>query len=134
MDPISASLLVAVATGTGGEVGRQLWATLRGLVRRDPRREATGSPGPAAGEVELASLAEAPHDVERARRLSEALSFRAAQDPEFRAHLMRWQQQTQMLRTGDGDSHNTVTGGTQNGPVIQGRDFSEINFHAPGQG
>lgn len=134
MDPVSASLLVAVATGTGGEVGRQLWSTLRGLVRRNQGREATGSSGSAAGEVELASLSEAPHDVGRAQRLSEALSFRAAQDPEFRANLMRWLQQAQTLRTGNGDTENAVTGGIQQGPIVQGRDFSGINFNAPGQG
>jgi hypothetical protein len=133
VDPVLTSLLVATATGTGGEMGRQLWAVLRGLVRRNPTRETAGSPDPAAGEVELASLSEAPHDVERARRLSEALSFRAAQDPEFRANLLRWQQQAQMLR-GNGDTRNTVTGGSQRGPIVQGRDFSGINFNAPGQG
>ncbi|GAA3774184.1 hypothetical protein ACFS5L_29020 [Streptomyces phyllanthi] len=134
MDPISASLLVAVATGAGGEAGRQLWESLRGWVRRNPADEAAGSPVPVTGEVELASFSEAPHDVERARALSEALSCRAEQDPLFRASLMQWQQQTQRLHTGHGDTDNTVSGGTQNGPVVQGRDFSGINFNAPGQG
>ncbi|MGW0756923.1 hypothetical protein ACWD1Y_10605 [Streptomyces sp. NPDC002814] len=134
MDPISVSLLVAVATGAGGEVGRQLWVALRGLVRRNPEEGAAGSPDPATGDVELASLSEAPHDVDRARALSEVLSRRAEQDPLFRANLTQWQQQAQMLHTGDGDTSNTINGGTQNGPVVQGRDFSGINFNAPGQG
>ncbi|MDH6214827.1 hypothetical protein [Streptomyces pseudovenezuelae] len=134
MDPISASLLVAAATGAGGEMGRQLWEALRGLVRRNPVEQATGSLGPATGEVELASLSEAPHDVDRARALSDALSRRAEQDPLFRANLTQWQQEAQLLRTGDGDTTNTISGGNQNAPVVQGRDFSGINFNVPGQG
>ncbi|MFF6990982.1 hypothetical protein [Streptomyces sp. NPDC010273] len=133
MDPISASLLTALATGAGGEVGQQLWSALRGLVRRRPTEDAGGSPGAATGEGELTSLFQAPHDVERARALSEALSRRAEQDPLFRTHLTQWQQQAQMLRTGDGDTSNTVSGGDQRGPVVMGRDFSTINFNAPGQ-
>ncbi|MFE9092907.1 hypothetical protein [Streptomyces sp. NPDC007264] len=133
MDPISASILVAAATGAGGEMGRQLWASLRGLVQRDSAEEPAGSPGPATCEVELASLAEAPHDVERARALSEALSRRAGRDPLFRQALTQWRQQAQILHTGAGDTHNTVSGGTQKGPVVQGRDFSGITFNAPGR-
>jgi hypothetical protein len=123
MDPISASLLVAAATGAGGELGRQLWAALRGLVRT----------GPATGEAELTALSEAPHDMQRAHALSEALNRRADQDPSFRAHLTQWQQQAQLLRTGDGDTRNAISGGIQQGPVVQGRDFSGITFHAPPQ-
>jgi len=134
VDPISASLLVAAATGAGGEVGRHLWAALCGLVRRSPAEEAPGSPVPVTGEAELALLSEAPHDVERARSLGEALCRRAEHDPVFRSGLMQWRQQAQLLRAGDGDTTNTVSGGTQNGPVVQGRDFSGVNFNAPGRG
>ncbi|MFF7639267.1 hypothetical protein [Streptomyces canus] len=112
---------MAAATGAGGELGRQLWSALRGLVKT----------GPATGEAELVALSEAPHDVERARALSEALSRRAEQDTSFRTHLTQWQQQAQLLRTGDGDTHNAISGGTQNGPVVQGRDFSGITFSSP---
>ena len=134
MDPISASLLTAVATGAGGELGQQLWGALRGLVRRSPTGEPAGSPDPATGEAELTALSAAPHDVERARALSEALRRRAEQDPLFRTHLTQWQQQAQVLRTGDGDAHNTVSGGNQQGPIVQGRDFSGLNINVPGQG
>lgn len=125
---------MAVATGAGGEVGHQLWAQLRGLVRRGPSEGAAGALEPTTCDAELASLSEAPHDVERARALGAALIRRAEQDPLFRADLTHWQQQAQMLRTGDGHTTNTVSGGTQRGPVVQGRDFSGINFNAPGQG
>ncbi|MFD4525265.1 hypothetical protein ACFWP7_15350 [Streptomyces sp. NPDC058470] len=134
MDPISASLLTAVATGAGGQMGLQLWEALRGLVRGGRAEEAAGSPDPATGEDELTSLSEAPHDLERARALSEALRRRAEQDLLFRTNLMQWQQQAQLLRTGDGNTTNTISGGSQGGPVVQGRDFSGINFNVPGQG
>jgi hypothetical protein len=138
MDPISAGLLVALASGAAGEAGRQLWVALNGLVRRRPPEadsgspEAdSGSPEAAVGEAEVASLADAPRDVARAQALSEALGRRAAQDPSFRASVAQWHQQAQALRTGDGDVSNTISGGTQHGPVLQGRDFSGINFNTP---
>ncbi|MGC0403253.1 hypothetical protein RKD27_005897 [Streptomyces sp. SAI-126] len=48
--------------------------------------------------------------------------------------MTHWQQQAHLLRTGDGDTHNTISGGTQSGPVVQGRDFSGITFNAPPPG
>ncbi|CAL9508555.1 hypothetical protein SUDANB145_03569 [Streptomyces sp. enrichment culture] len=133
MDPIAAGLLVAVATGAAGEAGRQLWDVLGRLVRRAPE-PGDGTPDtrvPATGEAELAALDEAPHDMERARRLSEALGHRAVHDSEFRAELAQWQHQARILRTGDGETSNTISGGVQHGPVLQGRDFSEIHFNGP---
>ncbi|CAL9302851.1 hypothetical protein [Streptomyces sp. SudanB182_2057] len=130
MDAISADLLVTVATGAAGEAGRQLWAALSGLVRRRP----AAAEEPVTGEVELASLAEAPHDVARARALSDVLALRAERDPLFLAGLTRWHEQARTLETGQGDTSNTISGGTQNGPVLQGRDFSGITFNDPGQG
>lgn len=132
MDSISAELLVTMATGAAGEAGRQLWAALSGLVRRRPAEGE--APEPVTGEVELASLAEAPHDVERARALSEALGLRAEQDPWFLDGLTRWHERARSLETGQGDTSNTISGGTQHGPVLQGRDFSGITFNDPGQG
>ncbi|MDN3264925.1 hypothetical protein QWJ26_35015 [Streptomyces sp. CSDS2] len=132
MDSISAELLVTMATGAAGEAGRQLWAALSGLVRRRPA--AGEEPEPATGEVELASLAEAPHDVARALALSEVLAVRAERDPSFLAGLTRWHEQARRLETGQGDTSNSISGGTQNGPVLQGRDFSGITFNDPGQG
>ncbi|MFF9521785.1 hypothetical protein [Streptomyces achromogenes] len=130
MDSISADLLVTMATGAAGEAGRQLWAALSGLVRRRPAEEE--APEPATGEAELVSLAEAPHDVARARALSEVLGARAEQDPWFLAELTRWHQRARGLETGQGDTSNTISGGTQHGPVLQGRDFSGITFNDPG--
>ncbi|MGP2435954.1 hypothetical protein [Streptomyces sp. JW3] len=133
MDSISAGLLVAVATGAAGEAGRQLWSALGSLVRRtpDPGEGPPDAPAPTTGEAELAALDEAPDDLTRAHRLSEALGQRALRDPEFRTALTQWQQQAQITRTGDGETSNTITGGVQHGPVLQGRDFSGITFNGP---
>lgn len=131
MDPISAGLLVAIATGAAGEARTQLWAVLTGLVRRSPG-DATAQPDAISsnhGESELALFAESPNDLYRARALSEALRRRAAHDEYFRADLIQWHQRAQALRTGDGQTNNTISGGSQNGPVLQGRDFSGINFN-----
>ncbi|MFJ4695394.1 hypothetical protein [Streptomyces sp. NPDC088766] len=130
MDPISAGLLVAMATGAGGEAGRQLWAVLNRLVRGRP--EDRGSPAVAAGEAELVALSQAPHDEERARALSAVLLHRAEQDAVFRADLAQWWQRARTLSTGQGETTNTISGGTQRSQVLQGRDFSGITFNGPG--
>jgi hypothetical protein len=56
------------------------------------------------------------------------LAVRAAVDTEFSAGLRQWHEQAKLVRTGDGDVHNTISGGTQYGPVLQGRDFSGLSF------
>ncbi|MGW6456692.1 hypothetical protein ACWF94_12340 [Streptomyces sp. NPDC055078] len=66
MDPISLAVLAALAGGAGGEIGRQAWAGLSGVVRR--RRAAAtaagdgdgGSPGGAAGESPQVTPAGSP--------------------------------------------------------------------------
>lgn len=141
MDPISAALLAALAGGAGGELGRQAWAGLTALVRRPigrGQRDSAQPPAVSTGEAELAQLQEEPQDVARAQALSIALAVRAAVDSGFSAGLRHWHEQAKLVRTGDGDVHNTVSGGTQSGPVLQGRDFSGISFTAsappPAQG
>ncbi|MBT2428917.1 hypothetical protein J7F02_25645 [Streptomyces sp. ISL-112] len=122
MEPISTALLLAVAGGAGGEAGRQLWAKLSDLVRRE-------TPETAGGVVELTSLEASPDAADRAQALGAALCLRAERDSAFKDGLTQWHQQAQALRTGDGDTKNTISGGTQEGPVLQGRDFSGINFN-----
>ncbi|MFE7644752.1 hypothetical protein [Streptomyces phaeoluteigriseus] len=117
-----------MASGAAGEAGRQLWAALNHLVRGRPEE---GSPAVAAGEAELVSLSRAPDDEERARALSAILLRRAEQDAVFQAGLAQWQQQARTLGTGPGETHNTISGGTQRSPVLQGRDFSGITFNGP---
>ncbi|MFF7358584.1 hypothetical protein ACFZA1_39090 [Streptomyces filipinensis] len=129
MDPVSVGLLVALAGGAGGELGRQAWAGLTALVRRPFRRDAgEEAPAVSSGEAELARLEQDPTDQQQAQALSTALAVRAALDPDFRTGLQAWQEQANLVSTGDGTVHNTISGGTQHGPVLQGRDFSGLSF------
>ena len=130
MDPVSIGLLAALAGGAGGEMGRQAWAGLSALVGRPFRHSRdTGQPVVvSSGEAELAALETAPSDLARAQALHTALVTRAAVDAEFDVGLQRWLAQARLATTGDGEVHNTISGGTQNGPVLQGRDFSGISF------
>lgn len=131
MDPVSVGLLAALAGGAGGEVGRQAWAGLTELVRRPFRRDGGGHvPAVSSGEPELVRLAGDPGDQGRAQALSAALAVRAALDETFRTALAAWAEQAKLVRTGDGAVTNTVSGGTQYGPVVQGRDFSNLTLTA----
>ncbi|MEU5578702.1 hypothetical protein ABZ791_21660 [Streptomyces huasconensis] len=134
MDPITAAALAALAGGLGGEAGRQAWQGLTALVRRPFGRAAAegtedgGAPQVGSGELEVAALAENPGDPVRAQALATALGVRAALDGEFRRHLEEWWQRAQ-AGSGGGNVHNSISGGTQNGPVLQGRDFSSLTFN-----
>ncbi|MFE5678656.1 hypothetical protein ACFQ7B_28145 [Streptomyces erythrochromogenes] len=130
MDPVSVALLSALAGGVAGEVGRQTWTALGALVRRPFGRGGGNTPSVSSGEPELTSLATDPGDQGRAQALSTALAVRAAVDEDFRAGLAAWQEQAALVRTGDGAVTNLVSGGTQNGPVLQGKDFTNLTFNA----
>lgn len=144
VDPISVGLLAALAGGAGGEMGREAWAGLVALVRRPFRRRDDAVPVQASGDAELVALAQAPADPARARALSEVLARRAAGDEDFARALDLWRRQAPAVGEA-GSVTNTVSGGTQHGPVLQGRDFSGITFttsppppsapgHQPGPG
>ncbi|MEV5972304.1 hypothetical protein [Streptomyces sp. NPDC051921] len=131
MDPIAVGLLAALAGGAGGELGRQAWAGLGALVRRPfGRGDRADPPEPVVspGVAELDLLAQDPDDPERAQALSTALAVRAAVDPEFGAGLETWHRQAHRVRSGEGDVHNHISGGSLYGPVLQGRDFSGLTF------
>ncbi|MET9346015.1 hypothetical protein [Streptomyces termitum] len=125
MDPVSVGMLAALAGGAGGELGRQAWAALSDVVRRPFGRR----PGASSGEAELRALDEAPDEPARAEALRGVLVARAAEEPEFAAALASWHQQVRALP--DGSVTNTVSGGTQYGAVVQGRDFHGVSFGAP---
>ncbi|WP_119582260.1 hypothetical protein [Streptomyces europaeiscabiei] len=133
MDPVSVGLLAALAGGAGGELGRQAWAGLSDLVRRPLRRGQNTAQDPVANsaEAELAALGQGPTDPVRAQALSTALAVRAALDTDFRAGLQLWHEQAKLVHAGDAEVHNTISGGTQSGPVFQGRDYSGISFAIP---
>lgn len=127
MDPITLSVvLLAVVTGASEAVGGQLLSGLASLIRRPWHRKALPS-----GEAELTALRESPDDQRKALRLAEVLLDRSEADAEFGQGLQSWWVQAEPLRDSAGDVTNTISGGTQHGPVLQGRDFSNITFGTP---
>ena len=125
----------AIVSGAGSQLGAQLWEGVVSLVRRPFHRKAAAAVMPAAvvpaGEAELAALQQAPGDQHKAVALAEALLARSGADDEFRRALESWWQQAEPIRANIGNVTNTISGGTQQGPVLQGRDFSNITFGAP---
>jgi hypothetical protein len=146
MDPVTiGAVLLAIAGGVGGALGAQLWAGVSALVRRPSRHHAAADSTAQAplpvGTAELAALERAPTDEGRAVALAEVIVQRARVDAEFRQALEVWWEQSAPIRTGAGNVTNTISGGTQQGPVLMGRDFTGLMFRAtpsvppvPGQG
>jgi tetratricopeptide (TPR) repeat protein len=133
MDPVTiGAVLLAIISGASGELGSRLWAGVGALVRRPFRRQAPEDNVAAlsAGDVELTALERAPADERRAVALAEVLVARAYADGEFRRALDGWWEQASPVRAGAGNVTNTISGGTQHGPVLQGRDFSNVTFGA----
>lgn len=88
MEPIPVALLGAIAGGSGGDSGRDAWASLRALVSRPFRRSGT------SGTAALTALERTPSDPDRAQVLSQVLTARADIDPEFETALARWLEET----------------------------------------
>ncbi|MFI9237073.1 hypothetical protein [Streptomyces sp. NPDC053079] len=122
MDPIAPELLMALASGTAGAAGQQIWFALRNLVARRPDPEAAPD-----GAGELVALDETPDSVDRARELAGTLAERAGQDPAFARALETWRREAEVLpglRTGTGEVGNEISGGTFQGAVVQARDIN----------
>ena len=134
MDPVTiGAVLLAILGGAGEGVGGKLWDGMVALVRRPFRKDipAGDTAGVAIvdpGAVELAALQQAPGDQQRAVALAEVLLARSAADPEFRRALESWWDQAEPIRASTGGVSNVISGGTQQGPVLQGRDFSNLSF------
>ncbi|MFJ9692612.1 hypothetical protein [Kitasatospora sp. NPDC101183] len=137
MEPITAAALTALAGGAATEAGRQVWEALLALVKRPFRRgggpDQEGPAGVSSGEVELSALETLPADPGRAQALATALGVRAALDPEFRVLLGQWWEQAQADSAGSVHNSNSVSGGTQSGPVLQGRDIT-FTMHSTARG
>lgn len=127
------AVLLAVVTGVSEALSGQLWAGMVSLVRRPSRhKKASGAEiAVPSGEDEVAALQQAPADGQRAVALAEVLLARADADDGFRQALAGWWEQAGPVWAGIGNVTNTVSGGTQQGPVLQGRDFSNLTFGAP---
>ena len=137
MDPVTiGAVLLAVASGAGEGLGKQLWDGVVALVRRPFHRKTATSGDVAtaelvpAGDAQLTAFQQAPGDRDKAIALAEALLARSGADDEFRLALEGWWRQAEPIRASIGDVTNTISGGTQQGPVLQGRDFSNITFGA----
>lgn len=128
MDPVTiGAVLAAVAGGAGGALGAQVWQGACALVRR-PLRQA--KPEQRSGEAELAALGQARGDQRLAVELATVLIGRSERDPEFGEALTAWWEQARQVRTGAAAT-NAITGGTFTGPVLQGQNFTRVNFGSP---
>ena len=132
MDPVTiGAVLAAIVGGAGGALGSQVWAGVSALVRRPFRRPHAAGDTTAqvpSGSAELAALEQAPADERRALALAEVLVARADSDGEFRQALEAWWEHASQIHISS-DVANTISGGTQYGPVLQGRDFSGQTFN-----
>ncbi len=131
MDPVTiGAVLLTVVGGAGGQLGAQLWEGLVSLVRRPFHHRAATAAQARSGEAELTALRQAPGDQGKAVALAEALLARSGTDDEFRRALESWWQLADPIRVSIENVTNTISGGTQQGPVLMGRDFSNITFGA----
>ena len=131
MDPITlAAVLAAVVAGASEALSGQLLTGLAALVRRPWHRQTTEIESAAlpAGQAELAALQEAPRDEHKAAVLAEVLLARSQADPGFEQALQQWWARAEPIRASVGDVTNRISGGTQHGPVLQGRDFTNLSF------
>ncbi|MFF8265021.1 hypothetical protein [Streptomyces virginiae] len=138
MEPISAALLLALATGAAGAAGEQSWQGLNGLIRRWRRQghadvEPAGSTEMVPAGPELTALEQQPTDENRAQLLSVALAARAGADAGFAAALEHWHRQAQQVvpATATGNASTYISGGSQ-GNVVTTRDvFGGLQIGQP---
>jgi hypothetical protein len=137
MDAVTiGAVLLAIISGAGGELGSRLWEGLVSLIHSPFQHKAAAGGSAAAatvvpsGAAELAALERAPADEQKAVALAELLLARATVDGDFRRALEAWWHHAEPIRTNTGDVTNTISGGTQHGPVLQGRDFSNVSLGA----
>ena len=129
MDPVSiGTVVLALISGAAGEAGGRLWDGLVSLVHRPFRSTELMAVVP-SGQAELAALEQAPSDEHRAVALGEAILARTGVDAAFRREFDSWWVQASQVHSGQGDVTNTISGGTQHGPVLQGRDFNDLTFN-----
>ena len=131
VDPVSVTLLVgaitSIATGAGGEAGKQAWTSLAAMVHKAFRRD---SPP----DTSLKALKVAPADQHQATALATALVDHADKDGAFAEELRTWIDDTRYaLHLGNDQTTNIIGGSAQvHGAVFQGRDFTgPIRFDTP---
>jgi hypothetical protein len=129
MEPVSAAFLTSLAASAGTDAGQRIWAGLTALIRR-PMRHRSAESVAESGEQEFVALEQAPQDPARAQSLATALFARAQTDDGFATALQAWLSQSSTVRL-EAEVTNTISGGQQSGPVLQGRDFNGIAFGPP---
>ncbi|CAL9287428.1 hypothetical protein SUDANB66_01323 [Streptomyces sp. SudanB66_2053] len=132
MEPVATDLLMALASGTAGAAGQNLWERLRALVQRrpDPQSDAVqGDEEPEMGALVVA-LDEDASDEQRAARLAEGLARRARQDPAFAEALALWRREAEQVSgaSGGGTQHQEISGGTQHNVVFTRDVHGSINL------
>jgi len=127
VDPVTMSLLLAVAGGAGGAMGDQIWSGLGALAKRPFHRGGGKTPALAAGSAppaesgaeEWAALATNPRDQAAAGRLAESLTAHAAVDGEFSRALTAWSTVASQEYPQVNIVHNQISDSTVYGTVIQ---------------
>jgi len=119
-------MLSAVISGAAGQAGENLWDRLVALVRRPFH----GRQGSGSGNAELVALEQAKDDHALVLELSRVLTARADSDDSFADGLDAWLSRARKAIIEMGAVSNTISGGHQTGPVIQGRDFHGVNFNS----
>ncbi|MGW8886631.1 hypothetical protein [Streptomyces sp. NPDC055749] len=141
MDPISLGVLAALAGGAGGEIGRQAWVGLTGLVRRrrDPAPD-TAPPEPDTTETALAALEDRPTDPARADELAQALRAQVAADEAFARAVRVWEAMFQASLTADPEAAEELEAVVRAidpeavAPGAVHNDFRGAKFEGPVQG
>ncbi|MDT0307380.1 hypothetical protein RM780_10440 [Streptomyces sp. DSM 44917] len=133
MEPISLAVLAALAGGAGGELGRQVWQGLSGIIRRTVRG--------GAEEAALDALEERPEDEARAGELERAIRERRAADAEFERALRLWEAQFRATLDADPEAAEALLAAVARhegaedgqGPRVH-NDFRHATFNGPVQG
>jgi hypothetical protein len=132
MDSVTlGGILLAIVGGAGGGLGGQLWAGVSDLVRRPfhaSHRLGNTTAPPPSGEAELIALEHGLGDEAQAVALAVALISRAEEDAGLLRDLDGWWARANQALARTGGVTNTISGGNQQGPVLQGRDFSGLTF------
>jgi hypothetical protein len=131
MDPVTiGAVVLAIVSGAAGAASGKLWDGLTVLVRRPFRGHAGAATVVPSGAVELAAVEQAPGNQAYAVALGEALLARADADATFRRDLESWWAEASQVHADPSSVTNTIRGGTQYGPVLQGRDFTGLTFNS----
>ncbi|MFH8341414.1 hypothetical protein [Streptomyces sp. AM6-12] len=141
---MEAELVTLVGTGATTVVGLMATEAWEQAKRRLVRIFARGGEaGAVAGELEesrtaLATAAGTADEQDLTSDLTASVRLRLRrlleQNPDAAAELrLLVEEFAPLVRTGPpGAVHNSITGGTQHGPVIQGHTFTNLTFHASG--